>query len=105
MSSFCKSKSTPDDRVAGVFANREAVVDAVAAEDFQGLLERIGAGAGQPETQDLERARAGPVGFRDGVDDVVERLHTGKGIRNGSWGSMKRKTLLTNSGRASRESV
>ena len=51
------------------------MVDAVAAEDFQSLLQRIGAGAGQPQTQDLERARAGPVGFGDGIDDVVERLH------------------------------
>ena len=44
---FCEPKTTPDDGIARVFWDIEAVVDIFAAEYFKGLLEGFGARAGE----------------------------------------------------------
>ena len=71
----------PELRVAWVGGDFEAVVDFFIAEDVEGLLEAVGAGAGEAEGEDGHGACAGALGGawgrgavkvgEDGVDEGV----------------------------------
>jgi hypothetical protein len=63
MASFCETKTTPYKGVARAGRDVEAVIDLFVTEDFEGLLERLGAGAGEAEAQDLKGSGACPLGL------------------------------------------